>query len=76
MTDIKPELIERAAKAGFAWSAASAAQQHDLGEPVTWDGHLSDEDRAHEMRRARAALEAVADDLRAEGAAQVRKDRP
>ena len=76
MTDIKPELIERAAKAGFAWSAASAAQQYDLGEPVTWDRHLSDEDRAHEVRRAHAAIEAVADDLRAEGAAQARKARP
>lgn len=66
MTDLNAELIERAAKAGFAWSAASAAQQYDLGEPVTWDRHLSDEDRAHEIGRTHTALESVADDIRAE----------
>ena len=53
-------MVEAAAKAGFAAGAVNAAQEYELDQPVTWDGHLTDRDRAHERLRARAALEAVA----------------
>lgn len=57
---IDPAIVERAARAGFAAGAANAAKLIGLDEVVTWDEHLTDDDRERELGRIRAALSAAA----------------
>lgn len=58
--DLTPDIIEQAARAGFAAAAANAATHCGLDEPVAWGEHLTDDDREHELIRTRAALSAAA----------------
>ena len=65
--DIKPELIGKAARAAYCESIVPEYREHmwsiaDIGTTEAY------------YREARAALEAVADDLRAEGAAQALRE--
>lgn len=67
-------IIEKAARAGFVEAAASAAKRYGLNDPVTWDEHLNDDDREYELARIRAALAAVADDIRTEALADYERE--
>lgn len=58
---LDPAIVEMAARAGFAAATTTAAKKYGLDEPaVTWDEHLTDDDREHELIRTRAALSAAA----------------
>lgn len=60
MYDLDPAIVEAIARAGFDAAAANAAREIGLDKPVTWDEHLTDDDREHELVRTRAMLTAAA----------------
>ena len=77
MTDLNPELIAKAAD-------AIDYRRHDFGvDPDTWrtycicgwSAERSHDVAAYDRHLAELALEAVADDLRAEGATQAQEHR-
>ena len=69
MSDINPEWIEKAAQALHDLRSRRSWAFHEIGQPLG-DTVYDDERRAD----ARAALEAVADELRAEGAAKALRE--
>ena len=76
MTDINPELIAKAAD-------AIDSRRHDFGFdrnsrlycPCGWTAEKPHDVAAYDRHLAELALEAVADDLRAEGATQAQEHR-